>query len=72
MDFDKAFKKLPSFITGFDQFHHKTAEDLGWLVLLQIDLYKEGEESDITNHRQLKQAEKYIDMVKVYYEGSYN
>ena len=46
-EFEKAFDAMPDYITGYDPFYHKTAEDLGWLVLLQCDLYEEGEESDI-------------------------
>ena len=61
--FEKAYAEMPDYISGYDPFNHKTADDLGWLVLLQCDLYEEGEESDIRTkamyRRSLAFANKY-------------
>ncbi len=58
--FKTAFNRLPACIGGFDAFNHKTVEDLGWLVLLEVDLYHEGEETDIRNRRDYKACQNYL------------
>jgi len=59
-EFEKAYKELPAYCNGYDSLYHKTANDLAWLVLLQIDLFDEGEDSEIRNIRQYNQCKKYV------------
>lgn len=49
--------KVPSYIAGsFDPHHHKTNDDILYLVQHEVDLYEEGEENDLTprTYRQAK------------------
>jgi hypothetical protein len=59
-EFKTALYELPNCITGYDALTHLTPDDLAWLVLLQIDLREEGEESDIKTNRQLVQCRRYV------------
>lgn len=58
--FKKALKTIPRCIKGFDYFVHKSPADLAWLVLLQVDLYKEGDDSEIKTISELRQCELYV------------
>lgn len=58
--FDNAFKKFPDFIGGLDPLADKTVTDLVNRVQFEIDLYEEGEDSDIKNFKHMEQAKKYI------------
>ena len=51
--------KYPNWWTGFDPFHHKTQSDIDWSILHEVDLYREGEDSDIKTKAQLKEAKVY-------------
>lgn len=64
MTFKQAWRKLPACITGTDPLGHTTIADLYSLVLLQVDLYLEGDESDITTQRQLEQCQRYVEMTR--------
>jgi len=59
-EFDAAFKELPKCCRGFDPWYHKTCSDLAWLVLLQVDLYDENEDSEIKNMREYQQCKRYV------------
>ncbi len=58
--FKTALNRLPACIHGYDWAYHKTPEDLGWLVLLQVDLIHEGEDSEIRNNRDYKACQNYL------------
>ena len=59
--FQQALKELPDFILGYDSFAHRDPDDLAWLVLLQIDLWHEGEDSEIKTVKQLNQCIDYVE-----------
>lgn len=41
--------KIPSYVMGsIDPLTHKTEEDIAYLVRHELDLYEEGEETDMT------------------------
>lgn len=56
----EAEKEMPALIGGIDYWYHKTPADLGWLVLLQLDLYFEGEDSEIKTKGDLKRCQRYL------------
>lgn len=58
--FEKAFKAMPRCVGGFDALTHFNVDDLVFLTQLQMDLFEEGEESDIKNRRQYEQCKKYV------------
>lgn len=54
-------RPLPGFIGNWDPLQEQTQEYFDSLVSLQVDLYVEGELSDIQTTRQLKQARAYLE-----------
>jgi hypothetical protein len=52
--FRVALDKKPVFMMGFDSLSHTTLKDLHWLTIHEVDLYDEGEESDIRSAADLK------------------
>ena len=58
--FELALGELPQCIQGYDALSHFTPEDLAWLVLLQVDLYHEGEDSEIHTKTELRECERYV------------
>ena len=47
-------------IGGFDPLSHTSPGDLWSLVLLEVDLFDEGEETDIKSRRQYAMAKRYL------------
>jgi hypothetical protein len=62
--FEEALKNMPECIYGYDPFNHKTANDLAWLVLLQIDLFQEGEDSEIRTKSDLIKCKNFVKKYK--------
>lgn len=60
-DYRKALNNLPRCIGGIDYAYHVTVDDLVFLVEHEINLFNEGEESDIYTQTQLKQCSRYVD-----------
>ena len=54
--FRVALAKMPTFMGGFDPCQHTTLEDLRWMTIHEVDLYEEGEESDIRSAADLKEV----------------
>lgn len=59
-EFKQALKAMPRCIGGIDPWIHETPADLAFLALLQLDLYEEGEESDIRTRRQYLAAKRFV------------
>jgi hypothetical protein len=60
-DFDMAVARMPRCLGGFDPVgQHKTLADLRFMAQTQVDLYHEGEVSDISSTRQLHAVKGYI------------
>lgn len=59
-DFNKAMGELPNYIGGYDPFVHKTPNDLAWVVSLQVDLFDEGEDSEVRTAAMRKRCVRYI------------
>ena len=58
---DEALRKAPGhLIGGYDPWEHKTADDIGWLVLREVDLYDEGEETEVKNERDRMKALRFV------------
>ena len=56
---------IPLFVMGsFDPCAHKTQTDICHLVEHEIALYREGEESDITNKKECNQAVQFLNKHK--------
>jgi len=63
--FDIAVKKMPVLLfASFDPLSHKTIADLRALGQHEINLFNEGEESDILNSRQLASIERWVSSLK--------
>ena len=60
-NFYTALNELPDYIGGYDSFSHHTPADLAWLVLLQMDLYNEGEDTEIKTKAMYRRCKKYVD-----------
>lgn len=59
-EFTKAFKAVPMCCNGFDAMHQTTVADLVFMVQHEIDLYEEGDETDIRNGRDLKACRRFV------------
>lgn len=66
--FQKAFDEMPLCVGGFDGLRHDSPADCAWLVQMQVDLWDEGEESDIKTKRQYEQCKRYL--TKYEWKGS--
>lgn len=62
--FEKALEEMPDCLMGYDPFQQKTIDDLIWMGQHEIDLYEEGEETDIENKRQLGQVRKWMSKMR--------
>ncbi len=61
MTFKAAIKKLPKCIGGLDLVgQHKTVADLRFLVQHEIDLFNEGQETDIQGRKDLLECGKFL------------
>lgn len=59
--FEKAFQEMPECAMGnYDPLEHKTVEDLVFCAQHELDMYEEGEETDISTTRQVKQVRAFI------------
>jgi hypothetical protein len=59
--FDIALKALPKYIVGYDALSHKTVSDLVFLARHELDLYEEGEDTDIRTLKQAAAVRAYIE-----------
>lgn len=59
-NFEKARKQVPGCCLGFDAFQHKTISDLVFMVQHEIDLYDEGETTDIEDRDDLRQCRAFV------------
>lgn len=59
--FEAALRDLPLAVFGsYDALYHKTVSDLVWIAQHELDLYEEGEETDIRSKAQVAQVRKFI------------
>jgi len=56
--FEMALKRF--FISGYDSAQHRTAQDLAWAMLHELDLYEEGEESELPTARLRARAKAFV------------
>lgn len=63
MTFKQALKTMPSCVNGFDPMTHTRIEDLAWLTQHELDLYLEGEDSDIRNQKDLGKAKAFYQLL---------
>lgn len=62
--FDLALKQLPRVCMGnYDPLAHTTVQDLVYCAQHELDMYEEGEETDI---KSAKQAQKVRDFIQVF------
>lgn len=62
--FDEALRRMPKLLFGsLDYSYHKTLADLHYLAQHELDLWQEGEESDIHNDRDAQQVKKWMEAV---------
>lgn len=60
-DFAAALKKLPSCAMGnFDPLTHTTIADLRYCVQHELDMFYEGEDSEIQNTREADKCRAYL------------
>ncbi len=65
--FASARKSMPKLLfASFDPFHHKTVSDLQALGEHELDLYREGEETNIQSPAQARQVEKWLKSLEAY------
>ncbi len=63
MTFEAARKKLPGVLIGsYDPLTHRTVSDLRYLACHELDLFYEGEETDIKTNRQLNQVRDFLSL----------
>jgi hypothetical protein len=56
--FEKALKRF--FIGGYDSAQHRTAPDLAWAMLHELDLYEEGEENELPTAKLRARAKAFV------------
>jgi hypothetical protein len=56
LTFAQLVDRMPAALGGLDPLSHKTPDDLAWMARHEIDLYEEGEESDIGSAADLRRA----------------
>jgi hypothetical protein len=56
--FEKALKRF--FLSGYDPAQHKTAQDLAFSMLHELDLHEEGEDNELTTARLRTRAKAFI------------
>jgi hypothetical protein len=56
--FEKALKRF--FISGYDSAQHRTAQDLAWAMLHELDLHEEGEENELPTSRLRARAKAFV------------
>ena len=59
-NFDCAYRELPRCVSGFDPCYHKTADQLAFLALHELDMYEEDEDSDIKTQGDARTVRAYI------------
>jgi hypothetical protein len=66
MTFDTLLKRMPLCLAGSLDVvgQHRTASDLAWLAQHEIDLFDEGEESDIRNSRERDSAVRFMELCR--------
>lgn len=64
--FDLALKQLPESCRGkYDPLSHKSVADLIYCAQHELDMYEEGEESDIKSDREAQKVRYYIKAFKM-------
>lgn len=58
--FDEIRKAMPRCVGGYDPMSHKMVNDLVWLARHELDLYQEGEETDIRTSKQAQAVRSFI------------
>lgn len=54
--------EIPMCVMGsYDPLTHLTQKDISWLVRHELDLYEEGEDTDIKNPRQAQAARRFLE-----------
>ena len=65
--FAKALDEIPDQVVGsYDPQSHTKIDDLMWISLHELDMYDEGEESDIKNAWDRKKVVKYMKKWQAY------
>jgi hypothetical protein len=63
--FDRALKQLPESCRGnYDALSHTNVADLVYCAQHELDLYEEGEESNIKSAKQAQKVKDYINAFK--------
>ncbi len=61
MTFYAAFHRLPMCVVGnFDPLVHKTVADLRYIVRHELDMFEEGQETDIRTKRSEQACRKFL------------
>jgi hypothetical protein len=61
MTFYAAFHRLPMCVVGnFDALTHKTVADLRYIVQHELDMFREGQETDILTKRDERLCRKFL------------
>lgn len=61
MDFETAVNRMPTALQrSYDPLNHTSVRDLAYLTAHELDLYAEGEESDIRTPREAREAHEYL------------
>lgn len=58
--FKQALRAFPKFLMSFDALSHKTTSDLVFLARHELDLYEEGEETDIRTPAELAKVRQFV------------
>jgi hypothetical protein len=65
MTFAQAKQRLPIALAGsFDPQTHKTIADLAFLARFELDLYEQGEETDIRDRAEYRRVKRYLAMLQ--------
>lgn len=63
--FESALNRVPECCGAYDSFYHHTIDDLRYMVQLEVDLWAEGEESDILSVKQLNECKRFIKWAEI-------
>lgn len=64
MTFKQALKRLPRCAEGnFDFLSHKTIADLRFIVRHELDLWEEGQETDIRTAQDVAACRRFLDQI---------
>src|ERR1035437_4295126 len=65
-NFNDALKAMPASVAGnYDTFSHKTLGDLAYIAQHELDMFREGQETDIKSASEAKRVMSYRDKVKL-------